>query len=177
VDDIKKNPNKYVFASSAPGSSPHFCMQALFSALGLQVVHMPANGSAGAIQALQAGTVQFYADPPVIIRQFDLVGLGVFGDKRMPEYPDIPTFRELGINVPNFTGWHAFWGPKNLPPQILSKLEAAAEKAINSPEFKQICQRTDMKNTFMSSTETTSFFASEYNNYKALADQLGMVKN
>jgi len=34
-----------------------------------------------------------------------------------------------------------------------------------------------MKNTFMSSTETTSFFASEYNNYKALADQLGMVKN
>jgi tripartite-type tricarboxylate transporter receptor subunit TctC len=94
----------------------------------------------------------------------------------MSEYPDMPTIRELGINIPNFTGWHAFWGPKNLPPQILTKLEAAAEHVINSPEFKQICQRTDMNTTFMSSAEATSFFASEYNTYKALANQLGMVK-
>ena len=176
VAEVKKHPGKYVFASSAPGSSPHFSQQALFAALGLDVVHMPANGSAGAIQALQTGTAQFYADPPVIIRQFDLQGLGCFGDTRMPEYPDMLTFREQGIDIPSFTGWHAFWGPKDLPADIVAKLEKAAEKVINSEEFKQICQRTDMKNTFMSSAEMARFFAEEHDTYNTLATKLGLKK-
>jgi len=176
VAEVKKNPGKYVFTSSAPGSSPHFCQEALFSALGLDVVHMPANGSAGAIQALQTGTAHFYADPPVIIRQFDLIGLGCFGDKRMPAYPEMATFREQGIDIPVFSGWHAFWGPKDMPADIVAKLEAAAEKVINSEAFKSICARTDMNNTFMNSAEMTKFFQSEHATYDGLATKLGLKK-
>ena len=176
IAEVKKNPGKYVFTSSAPGSSPHFCQAALFEALGLDVVHMPANGSAGAIQALQTGTAHFYADPPVIIRQFDLIGLGCFGDERLPAYPDMATFREQGLNIPVFSGWHAFWGPKDMPADIVAKLEAAAEKVINSEAFKKICTRTDMNNTFMNSAEMTKFFEAEHANYEKLAVMLGLKK-
>lgn len=176
VEHLKQNPGKYFFTSSSPGSSPHISQQALFAALGLKVNHMPSKDSGSAIQALNSGTVQFYADPPVIIRQFGLVGLAVFGDKKLPEYPDLPTMKELGINVPAFTGWHGFWGPANLPADVLSRLEEAAAKVIASEEFRQLCARTDMQASYLNSAEFTKFFESEYALYSKYAKEFGLKK-
>lgn len=176
IEIIRQNPDKYFFASSSPGSSPHISQQALFSALGLKVGHMPAKDSASAIQALNSGTVQFYADPPVIIRQFDLVGMGIFADQRLPSLPDVPTFKEMGIDVPNFSGWHAFWGPANLPPEILKTLEDGAKKVIASDAFKALCQRTDMQPTYLDSPAFTKYFADQHALYEKYAIEFGLKK-
>lgn len=176
LEDARKNPGKYFFASSSPGSSPHISQQALFAALGVKVNHMPAKDSASAIQALQAGTVQFYADPPVIIKQFGLKGMGIFAENRMPSFSDVPTFKELGIDIPNFSGWHAFWGPPKMPADVLATLEKAAQKVINSPEFKEICDRTDMAVTYMNSEDFAKFFAEQHALYRKYSEEFGLKK-
>jgi tripartite-type tricarboxylate transporter receptor subunit TctC len=177
VEDIRKNPDKYFFGTSGPGSSPHVSMQALFSTLNLKIGHMPAKDSASAILALQAGTVQFYADPPVIIKHFDLKGMGIFADKRMDAFPDVPTFKELGINVPNFSGWHGFFAPAGLPADILAVLEAAAKKVILSPEFAVICKNADMAVSYRNSKEFKQFFSDQYAMYKKYITAFGLKRN
>lgn len=176
VEEARANPGKLFFASSSPGSSPHISQQALFAALGVKVGHMPARDSASAIQALQAGTVQFYADPPVIIDQFGLKGLGIFADKRLEAFPDVPTFKEMGIDVPNFSGWHAFWGPPQLPAEVLATLEKAAQAAITSPEFRDVCARTNMAVSYMGSKEFAKFFAEQSALYRKYSEEFGLKK-
>lgn len=176
VEDIRQHPGKYFFGSSGPGSSPHISMQALFSALGLKIGHMPAQDSASAIQALNSGTVQFYADPPVIVRQFDLKCVGIFADKRLESLPDVPTFKEMGIDVPSFSGWHAFWGPAGLPPEIVRTLETAARKVVASAAFKELCQRTDMQPTYLDSAGFSKFFADQYHLYEKYSAEFGLKK-
>lgn len=175
-EDIKKNPDKYFFVSSSPGSSPHISQQALFAALGVKVAHMPAKDSASAIHALSSNTTQFYADPPVIIRHFDLVGLGVFAEKRMASFPDLPTFKELGVDVPHFSSWHAFWGPANMSPAIVQTLDAAAKKVIQSEAFKSICTRTDMEPAYMGPADFAGYFAEQYALYGKYAAEFGLKK-
>ena len=137
---------------------------------------MPAKDSASAILALQSGTVQFYADPPVIITHFDLNGLGIFADKRLDAFPDIPTFKEMGIDVPNFSGWHALWGPPNLPADILAKLEAAARKVILSPEFGEVCKRANMLVSYKDSKDFAKFFAEQHQVYGKYITEFGLKK-
>ncbi len=176
VELLKANPGKYFFASSGPGSSPHVSMQALFDALGVKIGHIPAKDSGSAIISINSGTTQFYADPPVIIRQFDLLGMGIFAEKRMAAFPDVPTFKEMGIDVPNFSGWHGFMGPKNLPADLHARLDAAAKKIVESSEFAEICKRTDMVPAYLNSKEFAAFYKAEYELYGKYLRQFGLKK-
>lgn len=176
VKDMKANPGKYFFGSSGPGGSPHVALQALFTVCGVDIGHMPAKDSASAILALQSGTVHFYADPPVIIKHFDLKGMGIFGEKRMETFPDIPTFKEMGFNVPPLSGWHGLFGPPDMESGLLSEIEAIAKKVILSPEFADICKRTDMQVSFMDSKTFKPFFEEQYHLYGKLMEEFGLKK-
>jgi tripartite-type tricarboxylate transporter receptor subunit TctC len=176
VEILKANPGKYFFTSSSPGSSPHVCLQALFDAVGVKIGHIPSKDSASAIITLGSGTAQFYADPPVFVRQFDLQGMGIFAEKRLEAFPDLPTFKEMGIDVPHFSGWHAFMGPKNLPPDLLARLDAAAKKIVESPEFAEICRRTDMLPSYLNAGDFAKFYKDEYELYGKYLTQFGLKK-
>ena len=176
VDDIRKNPDKYFYASTGAGGSSHVQQAALFFTLGLNIGHMPAKDSGSAALAMQSGTVQLYADPPVIVKQFDLKPLALFAEKRMETLPDVPTFKELGVDIPVFTNWYCFYGPPNLPEDIRKKLEAAAEKVLTSAEFKVLCDKVDMFPGFLNSKDATAFATNEYNLFSKYMEQFGLKK-
>lgn len=176
LKDLKANPDKYFYASSGPGGSPHVALQALFNVCGVKVGHLPTKDSASAILAMQSGTAQFYADPPVIIKHFDLKGLGIFGEKRMEAFPDLPTFKEMGINAPPLSGWHGLFGPSNMDPALLAQLESLVKKVVESREFLDSCKRTDMRASYMNSKDFTKFFGEQYVLYGKLMEEFGLKK-
>jgi tripartite-type tricarboxylate transporter receptor subunit TctC len=130
----KAKPGIYTYASSGIGSTQHLA-GALFAKLtGTQLSHIPYKGSGQAITDLLSGQVNMNFDtmPPVLqhIKAGKLRALAISTPQRLPQLPDVPTFAEVGIRGFDVTNWYAVMGPKNLPKDIVAKINSAVQKAM-----------------------------------------------
>lgn len=135
---VKKNPGKYSFASSGTGGISHLDGE-LFKALtGTFIVHIPYRGSGPALNDAIAGQVDIQMDnlPSSIphIKAGRLHALAVMSDKRIPELPDVPTFAEVGLKEANNVAWYGLVGPAGLAPEIVTKVNTAANAALKDPQ-------------------------------------------
>jgi len=139
VDDLKSfiayakaNPGKLNYASVGAGSVPHLGGVLLNKAAGLDMVHVPYKGSGPATADIVAGQVEvLIVTPPAVsghIRNGNVKALALASDKRLPDFPDIPTTAEAGL--PGFTldGWFALFAPAGTPQPIVDRLNAAMRK-------------------------------------------------
>ena len=128
----KANPGKLNYASVGAGSVPHLGGVLLNKAAGLDMVHVPYKGSGPATADIVAGQVEvLIVTPPAVsghIRNGNVKALALASDKRLPDFPDIPTTAEAGL--PGFTldGWFALFAPAGTPQPIIDKLNAAMRK-------------------------------------------------
>jgi len=128
----KANPGKLNYASVGAGSVPHLGGVLLNKAAGLDMVHVPYKGSGPATADIVAGQVEvLIVTPPAVsghIRNGNVKALALASDKRLPDFPDIPTTAEAGL--PGFTldGWFALFAPAGTPQPIVDKLNAAMRK-------------------------------------------------
>jgi len=136
----KKEPGKYAFASSGPGTSLHLSGE-LFKALaGVDIVHVPYKGAGQVYGDLIAGTVQMmFANMPSMIGQVrggQVRGLGVTSAERSKAAPDIPAIDET---VPGYvaTSWYGVGAPTGTPEPILARLETAIGEALATPEIQK----------------------------------------
>jgi len=152
---IKANPGKYFFASPGNGTPHHIGMELLKLRLGLNATHVPYKGFAGAMQDLIGGQVHMmftlvHSSIPHA-QSGRLRILGVTGAKRSPQFPDLPTFREQGIDfMDDVDAWYAVMGPAKLPPEVLSKLNADVNAVMGMPEV----QSNLLKQGLIPSTST-----------------------
>lgn len=135
---VKKNPGKYSFASSGTGGISHLDGE-LFKALtGTFIVHIPYRGSGPALNDAIAGQVDIQMDnlPSSIphIKAGRLKALAVMSDKRIPDLPDVPTFAEVGLKEANNVAWYGLVGPAGLTPEIVNKVNSAANAALKDPQ-------------------------------------------
>ena len=135
---VKKSPGKYSFASSGTGGISHLDGE-LFKALtGTFIVHIPYRGSGPALNDAIAGQVDIQMDnlPSSIphIKAGRLHALAVMSDKRIPELPDVPTFAEVGLKDANNVAWYGLVGPAGLAPEIVTKVNTAANAALKDPQ-------------------------------------------
>ncbi|NBS58339.1 MAG: tripartite tricarboxylate transporter substrate binding protein BugE [Betaproteobacteria bacterium] len=135
---VKKNPGKYSFASSGTGGISHLDGE-LFKALtGTFIVHIPYRGSGPALNDAIAGQVDIQMDnlPSSIphIKAGRLHALAVMSDKRIPDLPDVPTFAEVGLKEANNVAWYGLVGPAGLAPEIVTKVNTAANAALKDPQ-------------------------------------------
>ncbi|MDB5771828.1 MAG: Tripartite-type tricarboxylate transporter, receptor component TctC [Burkholderia sp.] len=134
----RKNPGKLSFASFGTGTVSHIYGEVLKQNAGLDIEHIPYKGSAEALKDLIAGRVQIMFDSPALALQHAKDGklkiLGTAGEKRRAMLPEVPTLLEQGLKGFEQRSWNAYFGPANMPPAVLLKLNAAITKATNSPE-------------------------------------------
>ncbi len=135
---VKKSPGKYSFASSGTGGISHLDGE-LFKALtGTFIVHIPYRGSGPALNDAIAGQVDIQMDnlPSSIphIKAGRLHALAVMSDKRIPDLPDVPTFTEVGLKEANNVAWYGLVGPAGLAPEIVTKVNTAANAALKDPQ-------------------------------------------
>jgi tripartite-type tricarboxylate transporter receptor subunit TctC len=163
---VKASPGKYVFGSSGPGAITHLSMVSAFAGLDLikNVKHLPFQGSGPAMQAMAAGTIQFFGDTEVLMKQGGLRPLGVFNDKRLDSMPNVPTMTEIGIKPPlnELYLWGGLFAPAKLDPAKVQKLSAACKTASESASFKEFADKTGTVIRFMDHTAFNAFYRAQY---------------
>jgi tripartite-type tricarboxylate transporter receptor subunit TctC len=176
VEHVRKNPGRYRFATSALNNPAHMANLLLFRELGLEVGHLPANGTVGCIQAMNAGDAHFYGDMTPIGRTYDLIPLGVYSPERLPNFPEIPTFRELGVNPPDTYVWQGVFAPRGTPQAIVDILAAAGERAVNSPELREHFAKFDSIPAFLGPKEFAELYAMEVKRQRDIYIKAGVLK-
>lgn len=136
----KKEPGKYSFASSGPGTSLHLSGELFKAMAGVDIIHVPYKGAGPAYGDLIAGTVHMmFANMPSMIGQVrggKVHGLGVTSAERSKAAPDIPAIAET---VPGYvaTSWYGVAAPAGTPEPIVARIEAAIVEALASPEIQK----------------------------------------
>ncbi len=136
----KKDPGKYSFASSGPGTSLHLSGELFKSMAGVDIIHVPYKGAGPVYNDLMAGTVNMmFANMPSMlphVRAGKLKGLGVTSAERSKAAPDIPAIAET---VPGYvaTSWYGVGAPAGTPEPILARLESAIAEALANPDIQK----------------------------------------
>jgi tripartite-type tricarboxylate transporter receptor subunit TctC len=137
----KAKPGTLNYASPGNGSGPHLAGELLKSLAGIDIVHVPFNGVAPAMNAVLGGQVQmFFAQSSVALQHVKagtVVALGVASPTRIPAAPDLPTIAEQGLPGFDVTSWYALVAPAGTPAAIIDRLQREIAKAFADPDVRQ----------------------------------------
>ena len=143
---IKKDPGKYSYASPGNGSIHHLMMEMFQLATQTEVVHVPYRGSGPALNDAVAGQVPLIFDnlPSALpfIKEKRLTALVIAAPQRVPSMPDVPTFKEVGLEQVNRMAYYGIVGPKGLPKPIVDKINAATRKVMQDPAIRKRIEET-----------------------------------
>ena len=132
---LKREPGKYNFGSIGNGSLSHLAMEAIALAAGAKMVHIPYASSPAAMTAIIRGDVQMGCLPAISVTPHAASGavkiLAVSTAKRSPYLPDIPTLKEVGIDV-DADAWMGMIAPGHTPEAIVAKIQREVVEAIGT---------------------------------------------
>jgi tripartite-type tricarboxylate transporter receptor subunit TctC len=158
LDFAKKNPGRIKYSSSGVGTGMHTAMEYVAHQDDIKWVHVPYKGTAPSKTALLGGHVDACSsgvDWQPFVQSGQLRVLVTHGRKRLPNFPDVPTMKELGYDFVSPTV-HGIVAPAGTPPEALKKLEAAFTKGIEAPEFKATQEQLSLTPVFYGSKEWQS---------------------
>ncbi len=135
------NPGKLTYGSAGIGSGTHLNAEKFRNAAGgYEAVHVPYRGSTEAFPDIMTGRTDYFFSPISaalqLIRAGNLLALGVSSAERSPVLPDVPTTVEAGVPNSEFVLWYGLLAPKGTPREIVLRLYAEVNKAVQSPEMK-----------------------------------------
>ena len=146
VAELKKNPGKYSYASSGTGGIGHLLMELYKSLTNTFVTHIPYRGAGPALNDVVAGQVAIMFDniPSALpfIKSGQLVPIVVSAPQRLKDLPNVPTFKEVGLEPVNRMAYYGILGPKNLPKEVVDKVAAAVKKSVEDPVVRKRIEDT-----------------------------------
>ena len=146
VAELKKSPGKYSYASSGTGGIGHLQMELYKNLSGTFVTHIPYRGAGPALNDTVAGQVPIIFDnlPSALpfIKDGRLVAIVVAAPQRLAVLPDVPTFKEVGLEPVNRPAYYGIYGPKAMPKEIVDKVHDAVRKTLDDPSVKKRIEET-----------------------------------
>ena len=146
VAELKRNPGKYSFSSSGTGGIGHLQMELYKNLSGTFVTHIPYRGAGPALNDTVAGQVSMTFDnmpsSMPFIQSGRLVAIVVAAPQRLAQLPNVPTFKEIGLEPVNRMAYYGIYGPKGMPRDIVNKINAAVRKALEDPSVKKRIEET-----------------------------------
>ncbi len=132
----KENEGKVSYGSIGLGSSFHLWSEVFSTSAGISPVHVPYRGEANVINDMLGGQLQFMVASAAVkqhVQVGKLIFLATTGPERWDAFPEVPTFKELGMPEMETSAWFAFIAPTGVPATVLAQLEAALVQAIRTP--------------------------------------------
>jgi tripartite-type tricarboxylate transporter receptor subunit TctC len=169
----------FTFSSSGVGSDGHLMGVAIATALNVKPEHVPYKSTAEALTDVVAGHVPFststLSSTSGLLHGHTLFGIAVTSPERVADFPDLPTFRELGHPELLDNTWFAFSGPAALPDAIVTKLNKAVVAAVALPDVQERFRRDGFLSQSMNPQEFTNFIAAENAKWKAVIEHAGLA--
>ena len=141
IQYARANPGALNYASPGSGSTAHLTAELFKTQSGIDIVHIPYKGAAGAVTDIIGGQVplMFVSMPSVMehVKTGKLIGLGVAGSVRSSALPDVPAFAET---FPNFesTSWYGLVAPIQTPIGVITLLNNEINSMLSDPEVRKI---------------------------------------
>ena len=174
VAELKKSPGKHSYATSGTGSIAHLQMELYKSLSGTFVTHIPYRGSGPALNDTVAGQVPIIFDnlPSTLpfVLQKRLIPIAIAAPQRLASLPDVPTFKEVGLEPVNRMAYYGILGPKGLPKEVIDKVSAGVKKALEDPAVRKRIEDTGSIIVANTPEQFAAQIKAEYDVYKNVVE-------
>ncbi len=173
----KAHPKQITIGNSGPGAVWHLGAVKLEKLTGTKFTHIPHEGASPAVTQLAGGHLSAVAVSPAEVLQFvqsgDLRCLAVMSDERFANLANVPTFKELGLDLVHAT-WRGLAVPKDTPEPIVNQLEEGFKKAFDAPAFQETAQKMMLGLHYRNSEDFAAFLRSESQSIAELIEGLDL---
>lgn len=171
---LRARPGQYDYASSGTGGVGHLQMELFKSLTQTQLVHIPYSGAGPALRDTVGGQVPVIFDnlPSALphIKDGRLIAMAVAAPERVPDLPQVPTFKELGLDAVNRPALYGLWAPKGMSPALVAQLNQAVHKVLQDPALVKRIEASGSKVVANSPAQFAAQLKEEYLVYKKVVD-------
>ncbi len=183
TEDVKKDPTRYSYGTSAPGGPSTFAISSLLDAAGVdpnKVARIVLQGGAPIVAAVAGGHVSFAAqnlsEVLSLIEAKKIKGLAVTTDTRLKQLSDVPTGKESGFAAFNLVGYHGVVGPLKLPDFVIKKWDEGVREALKDAHFVADMEKAGLFAAYLGPVDFKAAQKERYESALRLAEKLGLRK-
>lgn len=174
----KAHPGELNYASVGPGSSTHLAAELFKQMAGVEITHVPYNGSAPASFDLITGRVQIMFSTMIgglpYVKQGKLRALAVTTPQRSPAVPDIPTIAESGLSGYELTSFYGLMAPTGTPPETIERLRKMVADEMLAPDVQSQFSEEGVQIIASPTIVFDAFLKKEYEKWQSAAKSLGI---
>lgn len=179
IEHLKKNPGKVNFGSSGTGTGTHLLGEMFQQATGTKMVHVPYKGGSALYADLLTGVIDVIFDYSVVMRPQIEAGklrpLAISSNERLKSMPDVPTFKERGMDVV-FTAWSSIVMPAGTPPDVVKRMSDAFAETTRDPVIQKYNAENDFGNLgHLGPPQLKDFFVSESEKFRVVIEKAGVT--
>ena len=179
MEYARLNPGAVSIAVPGRGSPGHRACDSLAAAHKVKWTTVPYKGTVDSLNALMGGHVTAAAEASTWVTHVDsgrLRLLAAFGDKRLKRYPNVPTLKESGFDIVEFSPW-GIVGPAGMEPAVVRALHDAIRRAMDEPEFVALLETLGQEPVYMSSDAYRKYALEAIPFQKTVVEKYGLRQN